>query len=551
MRFSLMAIALSCCAGAAAAETFSLNSQVTEATLYPGLAEVSRVASVNLPAGQHRLLLQDVPLSADLETLQVEIAGARRIATLLREDYVPPRDAQDPAVAAAEARIRDVEARIAEVQDAASRAQAGVRAAEVSIGFLQQLGMNEGLAQGDAAALSAVAQMIAAEAAGASRAAVDAAAEAREIGLQLEALEEELAMAEAALAALRPEDEARLFLAVDVTAEQAGEAEVTLRYFTSRQGGIGWQPAYEMHLDSTADTPAVTVKRAVVLRQDTGENWQDVALTLSTALPFGQGAPSTLYPQLRRIEEPRPVAASLSKRMMGDVAELAAAPEPIIEPVVVAEDAQWGADLDGVAATYRFGQRISVASGADLLRLEMDSLNTAAELTAVAVPQRDEVAYRVATFTNSFGEQLLAAEGVPYFVDGKLIAVADFAGLAPGVEMKASFGPINGLRIRRDVLDQSEGEQGLISRSNEQAQRVEIEVENLTDQDWMLRLLDRVPYSQQEDLEVSWRAEPRPSVENVEKQRGILAWDMELGAGEARSIQLYTTLSWPEGMVLR
>lgn len=550
MRFSLMAIALSCCAGAAAAETFSLSSRVTEATLYPGLAEISRAASVNLPVGQHRLLLQDVPLSADLETLQVEIAGARRIATLLREDYVPPRDAQAPAVAAAAARIRDVEARIAEVQDAAARAQAGVRAAEVSIGFLQQLGMNEGLAQGDAAALSAVAQMIAAEAAGASRAAVDAAAEAREIGLQLEALEEELAMAEAALAALRPEDEARLFLAVDVTAEQPGEAEVTLRYFTSGQGGIGWQPAYEMHLDSRAEAPAVTVKRAVVLRQDTGENWQDVALTLSTALPFGQGAPSTLYPQLRRIEEPR-AAVTLSKRMMGDVAELAAAPEPIIEPVVVAEDAQWGADLDGVAATYRFGQVVSVASGADLLRLEMDSLNTAAELTAVAVPQRDEVAYRVATFTNSFGEQLLAAEGVPHFVDGKLIAVADFAGLAPGVEMKAGFGPINGLRIRRDVLDQSEGEQGLISRSNEQAQRVEIEVENLTDQDWMLHLLDRVPYSQQEDLEVSWRAQPRPSVENVEKQRGILAWDMELDAGEARSIQLDTTLSWPEGMVLR
>ena len=30
-----------------------------------------------------------------------------------------------------------------------------------------------------------------------------------------------------------------------------------------------------------------------------------------------------------------------------------------------------------------------------------------------------------------------------------------------------------------------------------------------------------------------------------------LAWDLELASGESRAIQLDTTLSWPEGMVLR
>ncbi|OED46779.1 hypothetical protein AB838_17995 [Rhodobacteraceae bacterium (ex Bugula neritina AB1)] len=551
MRISLMAFALTSCAAAAAvADTIPVSSTVSKVTLYPGLADVTRTAAVTLPEGRHRLILQNVPKTALLETLQVDISGARRVATLLREDDAPPRNADDPEVEAAEARLREVEARIAAVRDEAARARSGVRAAEASITFLQQLGSNEGLAKADASALSAIARMISEEAAGASQAAVAAEAEARRIELQLEGLAEELSKAQAALAALTLEDDDRLYIAVDIEAEQAGEGAVKVSYYTAGAGNIGWQPSYEMHL-STGTEEQVILKRAVMLAQDTGENWQDVALTLSTAVPGGQGSPSVLYPWLRRLEEP---ALPRALKSMGqDVAEMSALAEPVAAAPMSVQEAQsgWGADLGGAAATYQFGLPVSVASGADLLRLEMDSLTAEAKLQAVAVPSRDETAYRVATFTNTFGEPLLASDEVPRFVDGKLVALERFTGLAPGAEMDAGFGPIKGLRLRRDVLGQSEGEQGLISRSNAQMQKVEIEVENLTGRNWPLRLLDLVPYSQQDDLEIAWRAKPRPSQENVEKQRGILAWDMELGAGESRTIQLETTLNWPDGMVLR
>ncbi|NVK14473.1 MAG: DUF4139 domain-containing protein [Rhodobacteraceae bacterium] len=546
MAFALSTFAVS----AAAADTIPVSSTVSEVTLYPGLAEVTRSAALTLPEGRHRLILQNVPRTAALETLQVEIAGARRVATLLRENYVPPRDADDPEVEAAEARVREVEARIAAVRDEAARARAGVRAAEASITFLQQLGANEGLAQADAAALSEIARMISAEAAGASQAAVAAEAEARRIELQLEDLQEELAAAQAALAALTLEDDDRLYIAVDIEAEQAGEGAVKVSYYTTGAGNIGWEPSYEMHLNTVTEQQVI-LKRAVMLVQDTGENWQDVALTLSTAVPGEQGSPSVLHPWLRRIEKPQPPRAL--KSYSQDVAELSALAEPVLEPPVIIEEAQggWGADLGGATATYRFGLPVSIASGADLLRLEMDSLTAEAEVQAVAVPSRDDTAYRVATFTNTFGEQLLASGEVPRFVDGKLVTVEPFAALAPGAEMDAGFGPIEGLQLRRDVLGQSEGEQGLISRSNAQVQKVEITVENLTAQDWNVRVLDQVPYSQQDDLEIEWSAKPQPAEENVEKQRGILAWDLELDAGRSETIQLDTTLSWPEGMVLR
>ncbi|MFV1636501.1 MULTISPECIES: mucoidy inhibitor MuiA family protein [Phaeobacter] len=537
-------------AKSAVAEVFPVSSQVSAVTLYPGLAQITRTAAVDLPAGRHQLILQNVPQSAQTASLQVQIAGGRRISTLMREESVPPQDVATPEIDAAEARIRQIEEQIAAVTDEAERARATGRAAQSSIQFLEQLGGNDGLAGADASALADIAVMISNRATASHREIIDAEAEARAKEQALTALQDELKEAHAALAAIALEDEDRLFIEVEVDVAEAGGAEVTLTYLTAGAGHIGWSPHYELHL-ATGDVAELTLARSVMLAQDTGESWQDIALTLSTAEPLGQSAPSRLFPQLRRIEKPMPVPTP-KQRLSSDM-ELQLANEPIIEAAVLVDELlpQWSVDTGGVAAVYGFGEPVSIASGVDALRLEMDSVTASAELRAQAVPLRNEVAYRVVRFANEFGEQLLPATEAAHFVDGKLVAVAEFPGLAPGAEADIGFGPIKGLTLRRDVLDQSEGEQGLISRNAEQFSRVEIEIENLTDQPWPLRVLDRVPYSQQDDLKIRWSARPAPTEENVEKQRGILAWDMEIAQGAREMIQIETELSWPEDQILR
>ncbi|WP_260099267.1 DUF4139 domain-containing protein [Phaeobacter inhibens] len=537
-------------ASAAVSDVIQVDSQVAAVTLYPGLAQITRTADVVLPEGRHELILQGVPRSAETASLQVQIDGVRRISTRVRDEFVPPRDASTPEIEAAEARIDEIETQIAAVEDEAARARAAAHAARSSIHFLEQLGNNDGLVGTDASALADISLMISRRAAENHRQVVDAEADARSKEQALATLQENLTEARAALAALTTEDDDRLYIEVAVEAAAAGATSIRLEYLTEGAGNIGWSPSYELHLKTGGD-PELTLNRSVILSQDTGENWQDVALTLSTAEPLGQSGPSRLFPQLQRIEKPMPVPTS-KQRLSSDM-ELDLANEPIIEAAVVIDEIlrQWSVDRSGVAAVYGFDTPVSVASGAEALRLEMDSLKTTATLTAQAVPLRNETAYRMVRFTNEFGEQLLAATQAAHFVDGKLIAVADFAGLAPGAEADLGFGAIKGLTLSRDILDQSEGEQGLISRSSEQVRRVEIEVENLTDRAWPLRVLDRVPYSQQDALEISWDARPAPTEENVEKQRGILAWDMEIAAGATEVIEIETELSWPEGQILR
>ena len=54
-----------------------------------------------------------------------------------------------------------------------------------------------------------------------------------------------------------------------------------------RVTGANWTPVYEARLTAAADKPEISLVRRAELRQRTGEDWSDVALTLSTTRSAG------------------------------------------------------------------------------------------------------------------------------------------------------------------------------------------------------------------------------------------------------------------------
>jgi hypothetical protein len=99
--------------------------------------------------------------------------------------------------------------------------------------------------------------------------------------------------------------------------------------------------------------------------------------------------------------------------------------------------------------------------------------------------------------------------------------------------------------------NRSEGDRGVFSSTNELTEEAVITVENLTGQDWDILLRDAVPYSEQDDLEVTVSASPAATRTNPDGQRGILEWDLNVPAGDKQEISLDYTLTWPGGYVLR
>lgn len=528
------------------AETFSAQSRVSAVTIYPSEARITRTAEVTLPAGSHRLVIGGLPYEeAALESLQISHPGVTRVAMHIGEGFPVIAKGASEERAAAKARVEAVEDQIAALNLEAAQARLAADGAEAVLKFLDQMGRGKGAALPAPEQLAEMATTIAAQTAEARDTILKA--EAQEAGFERQRakLKRALKAAKAALAALSQETEEKVYLALDVVA--AEEVTVPLKLSYAAQN-VRWGPAYELDLN-TDKTPFVTLRREVMVEQGTGEDWVDVALRVSTSTPDQRINAGQLYPQRRRLED----KVDYQQMEREEPLNYGSLAEPPIEPMVIVEESDRAFEVvrSEVGVSYSFADPVSIRSGAEVAYLSLPDVTLSAEVSALAVPSRDETAYRVAKVTNTSGEELLASSNSRFFVDGELIGRTHFPGLIAEAEADLGFGPIDGLRLSRDVLDQSEGGRGVISRSNQRNTVAEIEVENLTDRVWPLRVLDQVPYSEQEDLEITWSASPTPSEENVEKQRGILAWELEMQPGSTRLITLNTRLDWPEGKELQ
>lgn len=536
----LLPLILSVLPMAALAEDVTLSSSITDVTVYPMGAKVVRQAPFSLPEGVYSLRILDLPDSAIPEMLRASASNVRMGTVTVRDDYVPPRDAPESrAIQAARDALADAEQALAVRRDDAAEIRLASDGAEARIGFLKQLGQSAVAEGASPGALRDLARMVGEETQAARALALKAETEARAIDRDITQLERAVARAQKVLDSLLTETDARNMVQVAVTADGPVEGVLRVTYYTA---DASWAPVNDAFL-TLGDSPALSLHRAAMIRQRSGENWTDVALTLSTSQPSGQVEPSTLYPERRRIYDvPKP-----SDRMMGAAKE-ADAPSP--EPVVVAEEYAEGANLAGLIFTYAAPGPVSVDSGADGLRLTLGPINLSPDIRAEATPRYDQSAYLVADFTNTSGEMLMPSEETQLYLEGEFVGVVRTDRVAAGDTARLPFGPIEGLRLSRTET-RNEGDRGIISKTNQIEVDTRIEVQNLTGRSWPMRVIDRVPYSQQEDLVITWTAQPSPTDTELEGQQGVMAWEFELPAGQIRNVRLGHKLQWPSDKILR
>ncbi len=533
------------------ADQIDATSRITDVTVYPYGAQITRVVTFEAPAGAHDLMIGNLPAETYAEALRIAPGDGVTLGSYaLRGELLPPPAPRlTEAAAGAKSEVERLEAaeRVAILGIDAIQTQ--INAANAQVEFLKGVKVEPTVDATSAAALRDIAKMIGEEVRLAGDSARAAAGEMLVAQADLVKLRAELATARAAYEASSYDGTLYAGLNVKVDVAAAGENSVTITQFIQN---ASWRPVYDMRLEREGDA-SLTVQRGVLVSQDTGEDWDHVKLTLSTANPSAQAMPSVLYPEYRSITEEQKLEAE-GRARYGTVAEsdLAYA-EPTSEPapaVTAAADYVGQALMQGDVVVYAYGALADVESGVTDLRLALDEVVLTPEITARAVPRADATAFLMAEFTNNGDEVLLPGTAYLYR-DGTLIGSTGIAAVQSGEETELAFGAIEGLRLTRDMPIRAEGERGLIVSSNASEEVAVLEVENLTDEAWDVRLMDLVPYSEQEDLEITWTADLPVTEENVDGQRGIMAWDFPLAAGETKAVTLTTTIAWPDGMVLQ
>lgn len=533
------------------ADTIQAPGKVTAVTLYPSGATVTRTIRFTAPPGLHEVIVPGLPGDTRAETLRIRAPDGVTVgATSLATDRQPATaDLTSPEVTAAQAEVE----RLTQVLEDKRRVVAAIRAkgeaAQARAAFLQQLAAQRVEAADTLPTpevLKGLAALVGDEVLAAREAQLSAETDAAAADRALQPDINALTRAQAALAALTqpPEDNApALVMAVQV--ETAGEVVLEVDGLSPYSG---WQPVYDLRL--TRSPAALSIDRGVMVVQETGEDWRGVDLTLSTATPGEDTAASTVWPELLRIA-PEPPPAPEDGMMRGGVVVGEGMTEPAMEPaVVVLQTYGFDVDLQGSVFTYRFGAPVDVRSGSDQIRLSMDTLSAQVEVRAEAVPRGGNTAFLTAEVTNSTGQPILPGAAM-LFADGGLVGGTDLDLIPQNGEATIGFGPINGLTLERTVPNRTEGEEGVLTSSNRKEETAVITVKNLTGESWPVRLTDRVPYSEQDDLEVTWSAEPMPTSRDPEGKRGLLVWEFDIAPGATETIRLNSKIAWPQGMVLQ
>lgn len=440
-----------------------------------------------------------------------------------------------PAIEAARAEVERQEAALATQEDGLRAILARATAAEARIEFLKSTGVQASAAD----QLGVLAEAVESGVLAASQSALQARAEARAADLALRPAREALEKARQALTALEHPDESGAALLLWVE----GAGEIGISTFVDQ---AGWSPSYDLRYD--ADAGALHLRPYFNLYQQSGEDWTGVNLTISAARPSARATPSTLWPRpVRIMPEPPPIVMAAPKmaRGMAESYDGALLAEPAMAASGLPE-----LRLIGDIPTYVIDAPRDLRDGVEGLRVQWRDTVVPARRLAEAVPMLDETAYEVLEGEAWSGGLLLPGPAL-IWKEGAVMASTDLPLLSDGAPFRIGMGALDGLRLKRHEPGTLEGDTGVLTKSNTRRELVEIELFNDTGLDWPLRVIDRLPYSEQEDLRIETRMTPPASETDRDGQRGIIAWEFDLPAGSTKTLRSETNITWPSDQILQ
>jgi uncharacterized protein (TIGR02231 family) len=524
---------------AAAART-EVASRIEQVMVYPDGANVTRVIEVDLPNGDSVVRAADFPPALDPASLRVEGEAAVRL-TIGGIDARPPRADRPPADPALEDSIealRDERARLdGRIAAAAARRKFAERFAEQSPAGIGDQGEARPLNEWRAAFAAVEDEVAAAE---------KAIGEAR---IQQRDIDRKLAGLEAQRTAIPPR---KMEVRIDLNAEAATHATLRVSY-TVR--GARWSPLYDARLDTGKGgrKPVMDLVRRAEIVQTTGEDWTGVQLAVSTARTAKGGSAPELRPLIVHCPIPRPRMSQSQEpehmmvRSMSrpPAMSAASAPPPEEHSRIVAEEQEAAADVGGFHVIYRIPGCVSISASEGAKNFRISSATIAPDLLLRAAPAVDTTAFLEADFKHSEDAPLLPGR-VAIYRDGAYVGRSQMAMTARDEDVRLGFGADDSVKIVRNTVRQLEGSAGLLHSAKTEHREFKTSIRNGHERPVRIIIEDQVPVSETDEVKVEvLPATTLPSEKDVRGRRGVIAWRLDLAAGETQDLRIAWLVRWP------
>ncbi|WP_240990536.1 DUF4139 domain-containing protein [Psychrobacter submarinus] len=308
--------------------------------------------------------------------------------------------------------------------------------------------------------------------------------------------------------------------------------------------GASWQPTYQARLNT--DTKQLSITASAIIAQQTGENWQNVPLMLSSVNP-NQNATGQL-PYVQRL-------SLYDEQQQDSVARYA---QPMMEApvVVVSADESAGAmanmaplpsfavnrqDKNGITE-YRLPQRVSIPSDGRRVRTVIDEQAGFSKLWIRSTPSAELAGYWYAS----------APFLTPAWVDGSLQLYRDDNYIGQTrysyqllKEQGIGFGVDNNMLVKQLVDEDKQGEKGAFNRIQTLTNTEAYQFTNQHNKTVNLQVLGSEPISRDDNLKVSATHTPPISERDWNSNQGVVAWDFKLAPQQSQVVQSTSQISYP------
>lgn len=307
----------------------------------------------------------------------------------------------------------------------------------------------------------------------------------------------------------------------------------------------GWEPSYDARLAADGKSAELTFRAMV--RQQTGEDWQGVNMSLSTARPAVGGTPPELSPWRIYFYHPAPPVpmeatarfAMKSARMGNAMKEMdglsvAKAEEP-------AGYLTAGMTEEQTSVSFHIARPVDVPSDGTLHGNVVAIEDLPLTLEYLAVPKLSPSVYLRSEIVNRAGYPLLPGR-VNVFTGNDYSGSSRMKKVAAGEKFELYFGSDDQVTVKREEL-KSHKEAGLFGK-NRMSYRYRIVVQNFHKDPRTVVVQDQLPLAGDEEIKVNL---DDPSVKPDEiKGDGTMTWRIPVTAGGKAELTFGILVEYPK-----
>lgn len=520
-----------------------LTTTIVAATVYPDRVRLTRRGSIKLNTGIHTVEIPELPLSLNPNSLRASVYGsasARLLGVQVKRIFYTDQPLDS---------VRNLEEEIEKKQDELNRLDAKAELIKQDHAILEKLaGQVATYATAIAAGEMTVEQQL--EFFGKLRDQAEKLNDEtlsiqinhRQVNRLLDRLNKELEQIQNA----RPHE--RYAAIIDVELLSASDLTIEVSYLVS---GAGWKPLYDLRLLEKEGNPTLEISYLADVTQNTGEAWENVSITLSTARPaltytlpelepWYIHPPEPIYPVARLGVSPQ-VFPSMDANAKYPVSIPAARVEQLEEK---GEEVTALVNNTGTSVSYVIPNAITIPPDGAPHKVNIARYSLTPVLDYVSTPKVAQAVFRRAKVENTSPYTLLPGEANILIID-EFIGTTQLELTVPGGGIELYLGNDNRLKVERE-LKRRDIDKRAISGRRHLVYGYEIKLENMLPNRANLTLYDQIPVPRNEDIKVKLEsADPRLTEQTELNQ---LIWSFSLEPKEKRTVRFDFSIDSPQTM---